>query len=157
MPTMNREMLKHYSRSLFSNHSLDHKLFKITEPGFVYRDGCYFLYHCINIETNVTFDDFIDKTGYECFINSIYIDDHVESDYLQQGIAFIKRVFSIWNKQGEKQNLTAILSIDEFSLKVKFHVQRQNEQWLSSDLESYEQPIMVICSSDSCFSAALRS
>ena len=63
----------------------------------------------------------------------------------------VRKVFCLWNKMSEKQRLIAILSLDEFGLKVKFHVQRLGEQLLSDELDGYEESIMVVDSSDSQF------
>jgi hypothetical protein len=41
----------------------------------------------------------------------------------------------------------SIVSVDETSVVVKFHVKRPTEQWLSENLDGYEDPIMLMDSS----------
>lgn len=38
--------------------------------------------------------------------------------------------------------------LDEIGLKVKFHMQRDGEQWLDSDLEEYEDGVMIVTSDE---------
>ncbi|NOH51171.1 hypothetical protein F0262_24485 [Vibrio rotiferianus] len=148
---MNKDMATAYSHLEFSGRFLGQELLKIGESGFGEKYGCVFLKACMNIETNVSVDDFPDKTGYECFMNSINIDDYVEADYLIHGILLTRKVFSHWNKEKREQDLLAILSLDEFGLNIKFHLQRSGEQLLSDELNDYEESIMVVDSSDSEF------
>ncbi len=54
-----------------------------------------------------------------------------------------------WNKLRETKKLIAIMSLDELGLKVKFHLDRSGEQWLSDELEDYEESILVVDSSES--------
>lgn len=149
MLTMNSEMSKAYRNLSLANVELDHRLGEIAESGFKYQDDCFFLGKCFDVDTNVSIDDFPDKTGYECFINSVNIDDYIDDGYLEQAVCFVRSVFSQWNKAQEGRKLIAILSMDEFGLKVKFHMQRVGEQWLSGELEEYEESILVVDSSES--------
>lgn len=146
---MNSEMSKAYSNLLLDNVELDRSLCEITESGFKGQNGCFFLGKCLEIDTNTSINDFPDKTGYECFINSVNIDDYVEDGYLEQAVSFVRNVFSQWNDIQESKKLIAILSLDEFGLKVKFHMHRVGEQWLSDELEDYEESILVVDSSES--------
>lgn len=149
MLIMNSEMLKAYKNLSLVNIELDHSLVEIAESGFRNKDGCFFLGKCFGIDTNTSANDFPDKTGYECFINSVNIDDYVDDGYLEQAVCFVRSVFSQWNKLRESKTLIAIVSLDELGLKVKFHLDRSGEQWLSDELEDYEESILVVDSSES--------
>ncbi|WP_419208201.1 hypothetical protein ACN08N_25540 (plasmid) [Photobacterium leiognathi subsp. mandapamensis] len=151
MLTMNSEMSKSYKNLSLTNIELDHSLEEIVESGFKGLDGCLFLGKCLETDTNASISDFPDKTGYECFINSVNIDDYVDEGYLEQAVCFVRSVFSQWNEVQESKKLVAILSMDEFGVKVKFHVCRVGEEWLSDELEGYEESILVVDSSDSQF------
>ena len=148
---MNSEMLGKYNQLSFLNVELNHGLSEIIASGFEEKNGCFFLKECINIVSNVSVNNFPDKTGYECFINSINIDDYVQEDYLAQGIYFVQKVFHQWDKLKNNHMLIAILSLDDFGLKVKFHVQRLGESWLADELEDYEESILMVDSSDTHF------
>lgn len=151
MLTMNRQMSTVYSQISLADYKLDRTLLEIAESGLGRKEDCFFIEKCINIDTNASLDDFPDKTGYECFINSINIDDYVDCDYLLQGVMFTRKIFSLWNDLGENQKLIANFSLDEFGLKVKFHLERSGEQWLSDELEDYEESILVVDSLDAQF------
>ncbi|MVF14711.1 hypothetical protein FT643_21465 [Ketobacter sp. MCCC 1A13808] len=157
MFTMNKDMATAYSHLELNGRVLDRELLKIGESGFSEKYGCVFIKACINIETNASVDDFPDKTGFECFINSINIDDYVEADYLIQGVLLTRKIFSHWNKEKRDQNLLAVLSLDELGLKLKFHLQRTGEQLLSDELNDYEESIMVVDSSDSEFNEGVQN
>lgn len=148
MLKMNSEMSKIYRKVSLINVELDHGLSKIAESGFKNQGGCFFLEECFELDTNVSINDFPDKTGYECFINSVNIDGYVGERYLEQAVCFVSRVFYQWNKVQKSKKLIAMLSLDEFGLKVKFHVHRAGELWLSEDLEDYEESILVVDSSE---------
>lgn len=148
MLVMNSRMLILYNQIVPNNVELHGELLEMARSGFVGVEGCYFIGKCLSYVTNVVRNDFPDRTGYECFINSINIDDYVIDKYLDYGLCFVREVFANWRGTGFKENLNAILSMDEFGLKIKFHVVRVNESWLASDLEDYEESVMVVNSSD---------
>lgn len=145
---MNSGMSKAYRSLSLANVELDHSLGEMAESGFKVQDGCFFLGKCFEVDTNASINEFPDKTGYECFINSVNIDDYVDDGYLEQAVCFVRSVFSQWNKVQESRKLIAILSLDEFGLKVKFHVHRVGERWLSDELEDYDESILVVDSSE---------
>lgn len=147
MLKINSKMLRAYSDLSVANVELHYGLKDISDAGFTSKSGCYFLRRYLEVGTNVKLSDFPDKTGYECFINSVNVDDFVEDCYLEQGICFVRNVFAQWNDMNVDNKLIAILSMDEFGLKVKFHIHRFGEDWLTDELEDYEESLMVV---DSC-------
>lgn len=126
----------------------DNSLNEFSNSGFSTIEGCFFLKRCFEISTNASSEDFPDKTGYECFINSLNIDDYVSENYLEYGLSFVNNTFGLWNSLKLNDELISVLSMDEFGLKVKFHVARIGERWLSDDLEAYEEAILMISSSE---------
>ncbi|MEK6314840.1 MAG: hypothetical protein V4807_10520 [Burkholderia gladioli] len=129
------------------NCSINSSLMDVVNGGFVLRDGCYFLSLLLK-GANVSRENFPDRTGYECFVNSLHIEDYDPVLPLAQAIIFIKEIFSIWNVMNEVDLLAAIVMVDEFSVVTKFHVNRVGEQWLSSNIDDYDDPVFFILSSE---------
>ena len=120
----------------------------IADDGFVQKEGCYILNALSSGFTNVKRESFPDCTGYECFVNSVHVEDHDDKEPLMQAILFVKQVFSVWNTSTQNLTLIAIVSADEFSVVAKFHVSRPTEQWLSDNIEGYGDPIMSVNSTE---------
>ena len=118
-------------------------LLALLQPGFVEVDGCFFLKTLALAETNVSTQNFPDKTGYECFINSIHIDDYVQGDFLDYSILFAEKAFEIWRSSGCPGEILAIVTCDEFGASVKIHQKRSGESWLGSNLEAYEDAVLL--------------
>lgn len=141
----NSEMSKALS-SLASLGSLSSDLSSIAEQGFYQKDGCTFLKFFENMITNVSLSSFVDRTGYECFINSIHVDDYAENDWLGNALQFSRRLLECWSGTSRSDSLEVILSYSEFGATVKAHVTRTGESWLSDDLDKYNEPILVVTS-----------
>jgi len=125
--------------------ALAENLLELLASGVVIDDGCAFLAALQIRGGNSRLDSFPDRTGYECFINSIHIDDYVTSDFVLQACLFVEALFESW-RGGEGtgcRKLQAIISCDEFGAVVKFCLVRDGESWLSDDLEKYEEGILV--------------
>lgn len=120
----------------------------IVNCGFRVRGDCHFLAALLSVATNATRSDFQDCTGYECFVNSVHVEDHDDDTPLCQAIEFIVHVFAAWGASTSILELNAIISVDEFSVVAKFHVKRPAEQWLSDNIEGYEDPILCLESSE---------
>lgn len=143
----NNRMTKALRNTHINKKNLHSSLKRISSLGFQSEAGCFFLKYNYKNHTNVLGEDFIDKTGYECFINSINIDDFVEKDYYVQGLLFCAEIIRKW-KEESHDKLISIFIADEISLKIKFHIERKDENWLSTDLEKYEEAILIISSND---------
>ena len=115
----------------------------IADGGFCELENCYVLCRLLGA-TNATRADFDDATGYECFINSLHIEDYEPEFPLAQALQFVAQVFHVWNEDRRTFPLRAIVSADEFSVVAKFHAARSCEHWLSEDLEAYDDPILTI-------------
>lgn len=142
----NNSMRELLSETRLSGSLVD-SLKDIADNGFEFLEGCYILSGLLGA-TNATRLDFTDCTGYECFVNSLHIEDYDAALPFAQAILFVMRVFSVWNSGQRDTHMTAIVSADEFSVVTKFHAKRYGEQWLSDDIESYEDPVMSINSDD---------
>ena len=127
---------------------IDQRLSEIAKSGFEFRNGCHFLKLLQPTNTNVNENSFPDRTGYECFANSIHIDDYATTNYLAHGILFVREVFETWNAQGHECELVAVFSLDECGLKIRLHTKRLDEQWIDDNLEGYEEAVLVVDSSE---------
>jgi hypothetical protein len=120
----------------------------IVQRGFVVKENCYFLDALIPAAKSVTRVHFPDCTGYECFVNSVHVEDYDDRAPLSQVIQFVTQVFAAWSAWMPAMTLISVVSADEFSVVVKFHVKRPTEQWISENIEGYEDPIMLVESSE---------
>ncbi|MFL9992071.1 hypothetical protein SAMN05444172_1898 [Burkholderia sp. GAS332] len=127
---------------------LEPSLKAIADEGFEQRDGCYFLRALLVLAIDTRRATFYDCTAYECFVNSVHVEDYDGKMPLMQAIQLVMRVLMIWNALAPTLTLLAIVSADELSVVVKFHVQRPTEQWLSENIEGYDDPVMSIESTE---------
>lgn len=128
---------------------LDPVLQRIADSGFVADGGRIFLAALLPAETNVSTDSFPDDTGYECFINSLHVEDFTCDAPLPQAIRFVSEVFLAWRRRGDRRSLSAVVSsVDEQSAVVKFHVVRAHEKWLGGDPDDYLEAILATDSSE---------
>jgi hypothetical protein len=138
------------------DNSLSPSLKAIADSGFVQHDGCNVL-RGLSVVTNATRSTLGDCTGYECFVNSLYIEDYEAEQPLGQAILFVMQVFGVWNAMKQNTCLTAIISADNLSVVAKFHAKRRGEQWLSDNIEGYEDPVLSIDSDENIISLLKRS
>ncbi|ANI55054.1 MULTISPECIES: hypothetical protein [unclassified Pseudomonas] len=131
---------------------IEGELERIARSDFVERDGCIFI-AALNPQSHMSLDSFPDRTGYECFVNSVHIDDYVSDDLLATAISWLSLVLDQWNKFGLPGVLQGSVSTDEFGATVKVHVLRPDEPWLGDDLEGYEQAVLTVNSGDMGFLA----
>jgi hypothetical protein len=143
----NAAMRKLLEDAAFVAH-IEPALREIVDGGFVVKEGCHLLAALEPAATNVTRANFPDCTGYECFVNSIHVEDYDDKTPLCQAIQFVMQIFAAWLASTPTLALVAIISVDEFSVVVKFHAKHQEEQWLSENIEGYEDPVMSMESSE---------
>lgn len=127
---------------------LHQSLYAIATSGFVTRDGCYLISSLLNLAKSAERDNFHDCTGYECFVNSVHVEDYTSNAPLPQALQFVDQVFICWRATNKDSELAAIISVDEYSVVVKFHVSREGEHWLSENTDGYEDPVLLIFSTD---------
>lgn len=121
-------------------------LSEIAKNGFEERNGCLILKDFSKRCENTALELFPDKTGYECFINSLHIEDYSSGDSLDVAIGFVFYVFNLWGDYYGQSVINAILAADDESddVVVKFHELRSTESWLADDLEGYSGGVLVI-------------
>jgi len=148
MNILNDKMLRLYREQRWQSQDLADDLGGLLTDGFVRSGNCFFLQKLVPAEPAYGRVDFIDDTGFECFINSVHIDDYCETDFIVQGSIFLEKVFARWNQLNANIPLRGIISETEFGAIVKFHVKRPNEYWIQEkDLEKFDEAMLL---SDSC-------
>ena len=115
---------------------------EIVRQGFLDVDGGVFLRGLLAFNGSAALVDFPDLTGYECFINSIHVDDHAADAYLALACRYAQAVLDAWRARGAGPVARVIVSGDEEGAVVKFHVVRSGESWLAGDLEGYEEAVL---------------
>lgn len=156
---MNEKMSKDLENCSFKKNKLSPKLLQVVWQGFFRRNGCFFLTCFAERLDFVSLKDFPDKTGYECFINSIHIDDYYAGKaQLVQGLVLINEVLSVWDKKYSSQLLVCILSkSNDNGVTIKMHLHREGEHWLDGDLEVYkDEGVLVVDSNETTFLAGLE-
>lgn len=118
----------------------------IIRSGFTVKQQCYFLSNQFRHASAVDLKSFYDEVGFECYVNSIHIEDYVKSDAIGQSLTFISCVFEAWRK-AFNETFVAILSVDGTDVIVKFHLKRSGQQWLSDNINGYEEAVLEVDSS----------
>lgn len=144
----NRFMRDKLPRAKQRVNQINQELLKLIDNGFTMLNECVFLRSLLLRNKNAKLENFPDKTGFECYVNSIHIDDFDNSNDFEQAITFLLELFRAWNMAFPNRVLRAIVSNDEFGTIIKFHLLRQGESWLSEDLEKYKEAILVADSTD---------
>ncbi len=89
--------------------------------------------------------DFVDLTGYECFVNAFHVDDFVQEDLLAQALAFSEAVLSKWKQAQIKEVLEVVIGETESGFNIKVHVQRNGELWIDPQkLENFDEGLMLV-------------
>jgi hypothetical protein len=123
--------------------SLPPELYNILNVGCIKINDCLLFKNPYDLQSE-SISNFPDKTGYECFVNKIHIDNFSENP-LPAAISLAVQLL----KQFHNYNLRTIISYDDLSCVLRFHIIRNNESWLNSDIEKYkEEGILIIDSKD---------
>ncbi|EMH4162607.1 hypothetical protein RJ498_001861 [Pluralibacter gergoviae] len=138
----NLQMMNEISNICLTGLHLPDELQLWVDKGFIEEDGCVFLSALFN--GNPGTGKLVDRTGVECFVNSFHIEDFITERYLDYSCLFCNHLLKRWyeNDLNEKKELNVIIMLDEFGAVIKFHLKRENEHWLGSDLEKYEEAIL---------------
>lgn len=148
MVAMNRIMKKNLKNIQYADANILKDILSVLHEDFLEHDGCILISSSLFEKSHASVDDFQDKTGYECFVNSIHIDDYAHEDYLINSLLLVRHCFEKWNQKKRSQEIAAIISLDEFGAVVKFHTLRHNEKFLSDNLEDYDDAVLYITSSE---------
>ena len=131
--------------------TIDSGLASLADSGFSSENGCFFLTDLRGGSTNARLSDFPDRTGYECFVNHVHIDDFVTAEIMSQTLRFVWRVLHNWSPQNPNGPLISIASITDNNATVRFHLKRPNEEWLSAELDGFSEGLLEMSSLDLSF------
>jgi hypothetical protein len=142
-----RERLVHL-KSVDLSVRLDKRLRLLLSPGLSNVGGSVLLTSQKNL-AHVKREDFVDETGYECFVNHIHLTDHITESIeplplLEQGLAFVKALAAELRGDSENEHFKIILTMEECECTVRFHKVRASQNWLSSELDKYEEAVAVL-------------
>jgi hypothetical protein len=125
--------------------TLPYDLNEIIEQGFVELYGCFLSKNLLTYCNSVTPDVFEDEIAFECFVNSIHVEDYVSENHFQYSIVFCNSMIRKWSKS-HAGYLNVIISLDDETLlpTIKFHLKRKGVSWLDEDnLDSSIQAVLV--------------
>lgn len=141
---LNFKMLFLLINKVVNNFQLNAALQELLSEGFIFHKECYFLRSLYKQQNHINQSDFIDNTGYECFINSIHFDDYVNTDVLEQALLFSDNLIKVWNVQNNGLALKLILSETDFGFNLKFHLHREDEQWINeNDIDKFDEALII--------------
>jgi len=145
---LNFKMLSLLINKVVINFQLNVALQELLSEGFIFYKGCYFLKSLYKQQNHINQSDFIDSTGYECFINSIHFDDYVNNSVFEQALLFSNNLIKVWNVQNNGLILKLILSETDFGFNLKFHLYRKAEQWINeNDIDKFDEALIIFNSS----------
>lgn len=130
------------------NSALHPTLSAIADAGFVSTGGAHLLRKLAEPNPHIRPEDFTDLTGYECFVNSVHVEDFTEDDVGQQTFLLIERVFKDWQATGEHQILNALISSSApGEVVLKFHLLRPGESLSAEPLDGYIDDAVAVIDS----------
>lgn len=129
--------------------SLAEPLRQLLARGFFSLHECVFFEQFRTTAERVSLHDFQDRTGLECFVNHIHINDYIDKgtatyDQCAQAVEFAKTLAERLSRSFPVQPFSVIVGCGDDDAVIRFHVKREAEHFLATDLESYHEPIGVI-------------
>ncbi|MGG1221017.1 hypothetical protein ABE236_26675 [Priestia endophytica] len=156
MRYMNKSM-KQINKDIFDEINIEavdiSGIENIVTPNIVNINECYILdleneLSSKNINWNRLMKMHGDRTGYEASCNELRINDYVDDNKTRDEILIYGlRSLHSWKDKLKRdypnQKFVLILSVNEKFVTLRFHAKREGENWLSSDLERYQESILV--------------
>jgi len=118
--------------------ALPQKLLALLNGGFAEDEQCVFL-SALKKATPVKRLDFPDRTGYECFVNHIHIENYLENgglpplEMLGRGIALAGEIKKRLSQLHGEKHFRIIVAFDGTTCTVRFHTVRADEEWIDKD------------------------
>jgi hypothetical protein len=108
------------------------------EDDLIEANGAVLLKNEYMQSKHIAVEDYQDKTGYECFINHVHIPCKNGKRALLSALGYIFGLRKSLEKQFPDRVFVIIASFSDGECTVRFHQFRNNEQWLTGDLEGYK-------------------
>jgi hypothetical protein len=133
----NQNMRRYLSHLETHGSVLSPKLSSVLVAGFVEEEGCV-LFASEARHSVATPAATQDETGYECFVNHLYVEN------LGEALEFARQLNKALAKRFEV-GFVVIVSFDGREATVRFHKLRAGQTWLNENLEGYsEEGIAVL-------------
>ena len=129
---------------------LNKGLSQLLAQGFTEIDGAIVFTAARKIGENVEPKNFPDLTGFECFVNHIHVEDQLdrpvlnEIALLRQGIAFALETTTRLCSKFPRKPFKVIVASTALGCGVRFHLNRPEEEWLASDLDTYAKEAILV-------------
>ncbi len=117
--------------------------------GFKDEDGCLFLRELFHHDRLTALAMHHDKTGYECAVNAIHLEDYLEKGMAREAPALAATAQKCvpWLaerlRRFSKVPFRVIVTVAGRHCTLRFHQIREDEQWLADDLEAYEEAVFT--------------
>jgi hypothetical protein len=118
--------------------ALPQKLLALLNAGFVEAEECVFL-SLLKKAAPVQRLDFPDRTGFECFVNHIHVEDYLENgglpplEMLGRGLALAQELKKQLSHLHGAKHFRIIVAFDGTSCTVRFHTVRSDEEWAAKE------------------------
>lgn len=117
---------------------------RVVDMGFVEHHGCFFL-ACLLQTATARAGDFPDATGFECFVNHFHVAVDGGASPFLTAIAVVVSIRAQWARHKTLgTTLRQIITFAEGELTYRCHVLRSGEEWLSPNVDSYDECILVV-------------
>ena len=128
---------------------LARELRQLLDAGFTRVADCVLLTSQMALTRSVSPDDFPDRTGYECFVNHLHLEEYFgdsidQLELATQGVAFARRLKEELDSFAAGERFMVILAISEVECNVRFHKMRHGEEWVAPDLDKYPEAILAL-------------
>lgn len=129
---------------------LNENLSNLINLGFVEFEGCVLLNGLKKPPNHAQIADFQDKTGFECFINKIHIEDYFadkktpKKERAKQAVEFGRKLKEKLSLAFDCNRFEIFFSTDGEHYIVNFHKIRNGEMWLSDNLDGYKDEGILV-------------
>lgn len=129
---------------------LSEELSQLLAQGFADLDGTIVFAANRHIAENVKPEHFPDATGFECFVNHIHVEDHLDEPapnrlaLLKQAITFALATESQLRTMFPAEPFKVIIAANVDGCGVRFHYSRPGEEWLATDLDRYGKEAILV-------------
>ena len=117
-------------------------------------EGCHFLRVLFDHDHATAQGWYGDATGYECAVNSVHIEDYLAPGAAREPVALAltgvvcarflaDTLREFGSTLAEPTSFRVIVTVDGRSSTIRFHAIRENESWLTDNLDGYEQAVLV--------------
>ena len=117
---------------------------KVLEQGLLRKDSCLLLRSLASLVAANAASRFSDRTGYECFVNHIHLEDYLNGDQcilLAQALAFGRELARVITQDHVAEPVLYIVAANDGEINVRFHILRAGESWLADNLEGYREAV----------------